>query len=455
MNESQSPDPRYLYWSDGTAPRTPRRTPIYQPDPPPRAIVNLGLSAGALEGLIAGWIYGGIAALLPSMLIGAAIGSVISVTAWRIRRRAQSFLRPFLLGLTLEALGGGLIVLATRMNNQNPVDLNAPLIVMVTLGLPASILFVRLIRREIVAMRRGFIVGVIVGPIGFSILMGTIAAQGFGGNAAILLFVFGGIIGILMGGMFGYGFGLLLGGLVGALVNVTRTSIAPTYGGLAAAIGLGIIGFHAGEAIAAGLGGLGVAYGVIYGALLGAKFGKLVTPHLLAFSSRDDEKDPDHPPILDLSDARDLADAGPAHLALGQILLLAIRSHFQQVRLEQYGNACITIARTNSSSSTYSCPFPLCPALMQLFIDPPRIDSNGSSGLADRQERRLRLRLSRHQLDVYLAYESVPDGEQIDLRWNYDPAAAKQAERIAKALRFILKVRSEFMAPVVIGRGSD
>jgi hypothetical protein len=432
------------------------RISAYHPDPPPRSVVYLGFAAGALEGLIAGWIYGGIAAIFPSIFIGATIGSVIGVIAWRIRRLTRSFIRPFLVGITIEALGGGLIVLATRMNVLNAVDLNAPLFFAVTLGLPASVLCLRLMCREIIAMRRGLIVGVIIGPIVFGYLIGAIAAQGMGGNAAILLFILGCISGVLMGVVVGGILCSLLGGLVGALVNVRRSSIVPTYGGLAAAIGLGLIGFYAGEAIAGDLGGLiGVAYGLIYGALLGAKFAKVVAPYQLPFIIHYDEGDPNQLPALDLSDARDLADADPAHLALYQILLLAIRLHCQYIRLEQGDIACTATLTTDSSSSTFSCPLPLYSALIRFFIDPARIEFNGSSGQMDRQERRFRLRLHPHLLDASIAYQSDRDGERIDLCWSYDAAAVKRAERISNLLQFVLKVRNQLMTPVNMGRGVD
>jgi len=414
------------------------------PDPPPRAVVRLGQVAGALEGLIAGWIYGGINAVPLAVLLGAVIGSSVSVIAWRIRRRARKYILPLLLCLVIEIFGGVLIVLMAQMVGKQPQP-GFALLFPLALSVPLVFLFLGLVRREILAAYRGLIAGVIIGSIGFGILMGVVAAEGFGGKAALMLFVFGAFVGTLMGVIPGVIIGSALGAVVGALVNVTRASFAQTYGSLAAAIGFGIIGLYAGEAAAGGFGSvIGVALGVGYGALLGAKLGKLASPRLLALFSREDERNPNYLPILKLGNARALADADPVHLTLYEMLLLAIRSHFQRIRIEQWETAYVATLLTDDSSATYSWPLPLDPTLIQVLKDL-------CGGLTERRERQLRLRLNRHLLDLCLAYLLDPNGERIDIRWKEDPEAAGRAERISNALHFIMKARASFDAPVRLG----
>ncbi len=416
------------------------RASAYHPDPPPTTVVRLGQAAGALEGLIAGWIYGGINAVPLAVLAGAAIGLFFSVIAWRIRRRARPYIMPLLICLLIEIVGGVLIVLNARWIGKNAPQLGFELLLPLVTVPPYVIFFLRFVRREILAVRRGLIVGVIVCPIGLSILMGIVAAEGFGGGAALMLFVFGAFAGALMGVILGIVLGTTLGAVLGALINVTRTSFAPTYGSLAAAIGFGVIGLYVSEAVAGGLGSLaGIALGVGYGALLGGKLGKLVTPHLLAAFSCENKKDPNYLPILDLSNPRDLADADPVYRTLYEMLLLAISSHFTRIRIEQWETAYVATLLTDNSSSTHPWPMPLDPALIQVLKDL----CCGSAG----RERPLRLRLPRHFLDGCLVYRSDQSGERIHIRWHDDPAAAKRAERVSKALRFIVKARASFDAP--------
>lgn len=412
----------------------------HHPDPPPRTVVRLGQIAGALEGLIAGWIYGGINAVPLAILFGAVIGAFFSVLAWRIRRRARQYIMPLLVCLPIEIFGGVLIVLMAQGVGKNLPQPGFELLFPMMIAPPYVILSLRLVRREILAVRRGLIVGIIVCPIGLSILMGFVAADGVGGNAALLLFVFGAFVGALMGVLFGFVLGLALGAVIGALVNVTRTSFASTYGSLAAAIGFGAIGLYAGEAVAGGLGSLvGIALGVGYGALLGAKLGKLATPYLLAAFSPENKKDPNYLPTLDLSNPRELADADPVYRTLYEMLLLAISSHFTRIRIEQWETAYVATLLTDNSSSAHAWPLPLDPTLIRILKDL----YCGSTGC----ERPLRLRLNRQRLEGSLVYRSDQSGEQIDIRWHDDPAAAKQAERITRAIRFILKARASFDAP--------
>ena len=412
----------------------------YRPDPPPSTVVRLGQIAGALEGLIAGWIYGGINAVPIAVLLGAGIGGVFSVLAWRIRRRAREYVMPLLVCLLIELVGGVLIFLMARFVGQNPPQPSFALLLALVIAPPYTIFFLRFVRREVLSAYRGLIAGVIICPIGLSILMGVVAAEGVGGMAALLLFVFGAFAGALMGVALGIALGSSLGAVVGALVNVTRTSFAPTYGSLAAAIGCGVIGLYVGEAAAGGLGSLaGIALGVGYGALLGAKFGKLATPYLLAAFSPENKKDPNYRPTLDLSNPRELADADPVHRTLYEMLLLAISSHFTRIRIEQWETAYVATLLTDNSSSTHAWPLPLDPALIQVLKDL----YCGSAGY----ERPLRLRLNRQWLDGGLVYRSDQSGERIDIRWHDDPAAARRAERITRAIRFILKARASFDAP--------
>ncbi len=450
------PDQQGIPKSDGTVPPTPRRRPFFQPDPPPLFVVRLGFAAGALEGLIAGWIYGGIGAIFLSTLFGAPIGSVIAIIAWRIRRRTHGFIRPFLIGILIEALGGCLIVLTARFNAPMPLECCIWMGIWLSATVPFGFLYLKLLRREILAAYRGTIAGVIVCSIGLAITMGMIGAQENGGIAAAVGY---GFIGVLMGIVAGCFLGSLLGAFVGALVNVTRTTIAPTYGGLAVAIGIGIAGQYVGEVIAGGFGGIvGLALGVPYGALIGIRLGKLATPRLSAmFRQEGENATPNLPLVLDLSNARELSDAEPARRVLAEMLLLALQSRIQCFHLEQKQDdtTCTAAFLTESPPSSHAWPLPLPPSLIQELKKTACIESNCCPKIIDRQERLLHLRLKHHVLDVSLVYQSDFDGERIDLRWIDDPVIAKRAERVAKNLRFIVKKRAEFDTSVYLGREAD
>jgi hypothetical protein len=449
------PDPLGVPGGDGIVPQASRRKPAFRYDPPPASVVRLGLGAGALEGLIAGWIYGGFGAIFFSILSGGVIGSLIGIIAWRTCRHTSGFIRPFLFGMMIEALGGAFIVLASRFNVPFPIEFWVFIISSFIIVIPFASLYLRLIRREIIAAYRGTIAGAIVGAISLGIMFGGMCGEGFGGIFAIMLFVLGGIGGVGAGTVFGCLVGSLLGGLVGALVNVTRSTIAPTYGGLAAAIGLGIAGHCAGEEMAGDLGGLiGMALGVGYGSLAGIKVGKLATPLLVAVMRCKEEDDPKCPSVLDLSSARQIADAEPIHRALAELLLLAIRSRIQWILLEQREAACIATLLTENASDSYSWPLPPELSLISVLKKMTRIGANGSSALMGRQDRRLHLHLKPHLLEVALAFQTDRDAERIDLRWYDVPDIVERAERISNTLRFIVKARANFDVPVYLGRGS-
>jgi hypothetical protein len=416
-----------------------------QNNSPPGGVVLLGVAAGALEGVIVGIAHGGFDCVILSLLWGVMIGVCASIYVWRIRENVRHIVLSMLLGIAIETIGGFLIVFFTPMFVRGNIGRGAVDCVSgIAISIPV-LLAIRLIYREILGAIRGLIYGMILSAIAFMIPMCFIMVQEtgpvFGTAVAIGL---GCIIAVLMGIVFGFFVGPVVGALLAALTNVNRRTILPTYGGLIAAVGLGLAGWFAGEAVKEGIGGfVGVCLGVSYGALAGVKLGRLAAACLVRRFLGENEEVPRAPLPLDLSDPREMADSDDLHLLLYYLLLLAIRQQLREVRIEpRQSEYAIAI---QDSSFDFAPPLPLHAGrgLEQILKE--------MAGF-DHREGHVHLQIGRCQVEMDLRFEPTPHGERIIMNYRHDPDAAKQGDRIANKFLFIRRARKWFATQLRLGK---
>lgn len=423
---------------------------FWQPAPsqfalPPGGVILLGVAAGALEGVIVGIVHGGFDRVILSGLWGVLIGVYASIYVWRVRQNVRHMVLSLLLGVAIETIGGFLIFFFTPMFVRGNIGRG---VVDCVSGIAISIpvlLAIQLIYREILGAFRGLIYGMILSAILFMIPMGFIMTQEVGPLfGTVLAIVLGCIIAVLMGIVFGFFVGPVVGALVAALTNVNRRTILPTYGGLMAAVGLGLAGWFAGEAVKKGAGGLvGVCLGVSYGALAGVKLGRLAAARLARRSLGKNEEAPRDPLPLDLSDPREMADSDDIHLLLYYLLLLAIRRQLREVRIEPRQNEYAVSMQDTPLDFARSLPLHAGKGLEQLLKE--------MAGL-NRRDSHLQLRIRRCQVEMNFRFEPTLHGERIIMNYRHDPDAAKQGDRIANKLLFIRRARKWFATQLRLGK---
>jgi hypothetical protein len=399
-----------------------------QSEPPPSEVLQVGLAAGAAEGLVVGLAHGGLDCVVVSLLWGTVVGLLFALIGWRVRRRVRTLLLSLFLAFALEVLGVWLILAFVPMLALFPLwGLASAVLLGIVIGCPFIILILTLIPREILAAFRGLIAGAILGTLALAVVGGCLAFQEFNSVTAATL---GCLLGAITGLIDGILAGAILGAVVGALMNVDRRTFAPTYGSLAATVGLGVVGWLTGGEIAGEDGSaIGVLLGVAYGPWVGIKLGQRLAAGLAG-----------EVPSLDLSNPSRLADGSELRSVLLLTLLTALWRQARELHLEPQGASYRLHSVPPVLEDLAAPPAAVATEMIDLLKQLADIDP----GVATEIDRRLRI--GRGQLDVHLRFEPAVEGERVTIYWGDAGDAAEAARAVGERLLFILRARRWFFS---------